>query len=437
MEKTTIIEALARWNFWKKDVDTGFKRDYTDSVFNALKYDKVLTLIGIRRAGKSYILRQVAKKLIDDGIPRENILIANFEEPAFEGIDLQELLKIYDSYKEIIQPEGKPYVFLDEVQEVKKWEKFVRSLNETKEANIIITGSSSKMLSDELATVLTGRQLNFEIWPLSFEEFLKFRGIGIETEKDIALNSGEIKKMIYEYVENGGFPEVVLADNSEIKMKIIADYYDTILNRDIINRYKIREIEKIKALLKYYVTNIASQITYRKISKFLHMPTETISRFSVHFQSAKIIFFVPKFSFSLKEQDNSPRKVYCADNGFFNATGFRFMENKGKLIENSVSVELKRQNKETYYWKDDQQREVDFVVKEGAHIRQLIQVCYDIGNFNTKEREINALLKASEELDCQNLLVITWDYEPEEKIKNKKIVYKPLWKWLLTGNNGI
>lgn len=436
MEKGEIIEALNRWNFWKRNIDVGISRDYTTEIINSLKYKKVTTVIGVRRSGKSYILRQVAKRLVESGIPKENILIVNFEEPKFEDADLKSLTKIYESFKEIIRPKGKPYIFLDEIQEVERWERFVRSINETREAYIIITGSSSKLMSKELSTVLTGRQLTYEIFPLSFMEFLKFKKVEIKTKRDIYLESENIKKYIYEYLEYGGFPEVTLADSEEIKRKIISNYFDTIINRDIVNRFKVRDTDKIRKLAKYYITNISSLITYRKISKFLGIPTETVSRFSSYMEIAKLIFFISKFSFSLKEQENSPRKVYSIDNAFFTTMGYRFMENMGKLMENLVAIELKRRESKnnllkTFYWKNYQQKEVDFVIKEGLKVKKLIQVCYSIEDINTKERELKSLIEASDQLKCKDLLVITWDYEGEERFGKKKIKFLPLWKWLL------
>ena len=437
MEKGDIVGILEKWNFWKKDRDTGVERQITGKIYNALEYNKIITITGVRRCGKSYILRQLVRNIIENGAANESTLIVNFEEPMFEETDLKMLLRIYESYMEIINTGEKPDMFLDEIQEVDRWEKFVRSLNEKKEANIVITGSSSKLMSAELATILTGRQLTFEIFPLSFGEFLVFKKLKIRSTKDVYLNAAKIKKYVWEYIEHGGFPEIVLIEDKEIKSKIVLEYYNTILNRDIIQRYNIRSTEKIKKLAKYYVSNMSSLITYRKLEEFLKIPAETISRFSEHLVTAKLVFFVDRFSFSPKEQERSPRKVYCIDNGFFASIGFRFMENRGKLIENMVAVELKRRQAsnpalEIYYWQDYQQREVDFVVKEGKRIGQLLQVCYNPGEFKTKERELKALVKGAEELKCDDLIVITWDYEAEEKFKDKKVRFLPLWKWLLS-----
>ncbi len=440
MDKGEIIEILESWNFWRREIDTGVPRDKTAEILKALKYDKVITLTGVRRSGKSYILRQLAKELISRGIPGKNILIVNFEIPQFSDSNVDILLKIYEAYLEIIKPEGKPYIFFDEIQEINGWERFIRSLNETKEAYTVITGSSSKLMSEELASLLTGRQLTYEIFPLSFLEFLRFLGIHIKEESDIYLNSRKIKELIYEYLENGGFPEIVLIDEPDIKKKILIDYYETIINRDIIRRYKVREIEKLRNLAKYYLTNISSTITYRKAGNFLEIPTETVSRFSEYLKTAKLIYFVDKFSFSIKEQSRSPKKVYSIDTGLSNAIGFRFRENYGRLMENVVAIELFRKISahplmEIYYWKDTLQHEVDFVVKDEFKIKELIQVCYNIQNPDTRKREIRSLLKASRVLNCKKLLIITWDYSGEEEVEwrgyKARIKYIPLWRWLL------
>jgi hypothetical protein len=435
MESGEIISVLEKWNFWNRDIDTGIRRDHTDAIKPTLDLDKVITLTGVRRCGKSYIARQLAKILIERKIPPENILIVNFEEPYFEGADLNDLVKIYESYREIIKPSGKPYLILDEIQEVSKWEKFVRSINEKKEANIIITGSSSKLMSEELATTLTGRQLTYRIFPLSFKEFLRFKGLEIADEKSAYLNTENIKKFLWEYAESGGFPETALIEDKDIQNRIVFEYYNTIINRDIISRFRIRGVDKIKSLAKYYISNISSPITYRKLSPVLDTPVETLSRFSEYLQTSNIVFFLDRFSFSLKEQQNSPRKVYAIDNSFFTAIGFRFMENRGKLIENLAAVELRRRCEASpslsyFYWKDQQQREVDFVIKEGNKIKQVIQVCYSLDDLQTKEREIKGLKRAAKVLNCKNMSIITWDEEGSIDTEEGKIKIIPLWKWL-------
>jgi len=435
MEKFEILEKLTEWNFWKEDMEVGiFREYYVNEILDRLKLDKVISVIGVRRSGKSTILKQIVKKLIEKNM-RENTLIVNFEDRRWLKLDLEFLNKVYDAYQEIIKPRGKPYIFLDEIQKVEKWERFVRSLNERKEANILITGYSSELMSKELSSLLTGRTLEIEIFPLSFKEFLKFKKLRIKDERDMAFNAAEIRSLFIEYLEFGGFPEIVLVDDKRYKREILWQYFDDIIGKDVIERFNIRNSRKIEILAKYYLTNISSPHTFNSISRFLKIPVETISRYSNYLEISRLISFLKRFSFSLKEQENSPRKVYSIDIGLSNAIGFRFREDFGKIAENIVFLELKRREMksktEIFYWKDSYGKEVDFVVKDDTSIKELIQVCWDISKPNTKERELKALIKAGKELKCRNLKVITWDYEGREEFKNKRIEFIPLWRWLL------
>lgn len=421
------------WNFWEKEHDIGTERPhYTDLILKLLKKtNQIICITGVRRSGKSTIMKQVIKKLIGEGTSSHETLYINFEDDRFLKRDMSLLRGCYELYLEKLLP-NLPYLFLDEVQEVEDWERFARSLHERKEAKLCVSGSSSKLLSEELATLLSGRHVTVSIYPLGFGEFLEFEGIKADNELEIIANKHKIRNALNRYVESGGFPEVVL---SEEKTRILLSYYETVITKDVVRRYRIREVEKLETLAKYYLTNISSSVTFNRISRFLKIPLATVERFSYYLKNANLIFFISRFSHSVKEQENSPRKVYSVDVGLSNAIGFRFSENLGRIIENIVAIELMRKKvenplQEIYYWRDHQQREVDFVLKEGPQVKQLVQVCYSIEDFNTKERELKSLVKASKELKCNNLLVITWDYESEED-KGEKIQFTPLWKWLL------
>jgi len=441
MTKEQIIEVLNHWNFWNRDIDVGlFRFEYLHKLLEFLETDKIISIVGVRRSGKSTLIRQMARTLVERGVERERILIINFEEPSFEGTDLNFLLNIYSAFLEIIKPPDKPYIFLDEVQNIDKWEKFVRSLNKKKEAFLVIIGSSSKLLSQELSSILTGRQLYFEIFPLSFKEFLGFKGLKIEEEKHVLLNSLKIKKSLREYLFWGGFPEVVLNKNEEFKRRVLISYYEDIINRDVAQRYRVKKLDKLKTLAHFYLTNISSYISFNRISRFIHLPVETVRRFSSYIEASNLVFFIKRFSFSLKEQENSPRKVYSIDTGLSNMVGFKFSRKFGQLAENIVALKLREEQAknpsiEIYYWKNHYaDKEVDFLVKEENSIKKLIQVCWDIGDFETKEREIKSLTKAMRELSLNEGLIITEELEDEEKIKDKKIIYRPLWKWILEEN---
>ncbi|MEM4258319.1 MAG: ATP-binding protein [Candidatus Thermoplasmatota archaeon] len=435
MRKETILEILSDWNLWAKQIDTGIQREqYRNELQSLLENtDQIICITGVRRCGKSTLIKQVAHKLSEQK-GKNNTLIVNFEDERFTDRTLQTLRDIYDCYQEKVQPtEKKPLLFLDEIQNVSEWERFVRGMHERKEASLLVSGSSSKLLSAELATLLTGRHIIFTLYPLSFKEFLFFNNISIRSELDVVTSRSDIKKLLTEYLGNGGFPEVVLSTE---KKRILLSYFDTIITRDIIERFRIREREKIRSLAKFYLTNMSSSVTFNKVAQFLSLPLTTVERFSSYLESAYLLFFIKRYSPSFKEQEKAPRKVYAIDSGLSNAIGFRFIENQGRLMENVVAVELKRRQTmnsalEVFYWKDYQQREVDFILKEGTKIRQLIQVTATIENMNTKEREVRSLLKAMDEFSLEEGLILTDDFDGEEQINGKKIRYKPLWKWLL------
>jgi len=435
MERDLILEILNDWNFWRKELDAGKKRqEYVNSCLDFLKPNVIVAIIGVRRSGKSYLMRQVAKELAKKGIKKEELLIINFEDVRFTEFSTKLLNDIYEIYLEVLKPTSKPFIFLDEIHNVPKWEKWVRTIHELNKAKIIISGSSSKLLAGELATVLTGRHLDVTIFPLSFKEFLLFKNIEIKDELDLISKKIEIKRALNEYSEFGGFPEVVL---NEEKRQLLSKYFEDVVTKDVEKRYKIRKGEKLRSLTRFYLTNIANPITFSSLSKFLKISKNTIEKFSNYLEDAHALFFVKKFSFSFKEQEKSARKVYAIDPGLSNVIGFRFSENRGKLMENMIAVEILRKkslnlNLDFYYWKDYQQNEVDFVVKDGFDVKQLIQVTYANSKDEIEKREIKSLAKASKELKCKNLLLITWDYEDEILTNKTKIKCLPIWRWLLT-----
>jgi predicted AAA+ superfamily ATPase len=438
MYKRDVIEILEDWNFWNRSLETGIERSfYLSQLEKLLTTRQIIVVTGARRSGKSFLMRQLAKKLIENGVEKNSTLIVNFEDPRFTELNAKNLQEIYEIYLELLSPKKKPYIFLDEIQEVKNWEKFVRSLHELQKAHIIISGSNAKLLSKELSTLLTGRHVDITVFPLSFSEFLNFNNIYLKNRLDIAGKRIEIKKLLREYIEFGSYPEVVL---SKLKKEILLNYYADVLNKDLIRRYKIRKNEKLETLARFYLTNISHSITFNSIEKFLGISADTVEKFSGYFEDVYLLFFLKRFSYGIKEQEKSPRKVYCIDTGLSNTIGFKFSQNVGKLAENIVLLELKRReardlNFKVYYWKDVSNRETDFVIKEGTKVTKLIQVCWDIANFETKKREVIGLLKSMEEFQLKEGIIITEDYTAEETINNRKIKFLPLWEWLLNENS--
>ncbi|MBI2136173.1 ATP-binding protein [Candidatus Woesearchaeota archaeon] len=438
MDKNILAEILNDWNCWKNNLESGKPRDnYVDLCLRYLDVNVATTIIGVRRSGKSYLMRQMIRKLIAKGIDKKNILMVNFDDKRFTEFYPELLDEIYSIYLELMMPDKMPFVFFDEIQNVPNWERWVRTMHELGKAKIIISGSSSKMLHGELATLLTGRHLDIFIFPLSLSEILGFKQIHLNDKLDIISRSHEIRNALNELFEYGGFPEVLL---SKEKKQLLLAYFDDILVNDIEKRYNIHESQKLRSLARFYLTNASNTITFNSLSKHLSLSPATIEKFTSYFEEVNLLFFIKRFSFKVKEQEKAARKVYSIDVGLSNAIGFQFSQNIGKIIENITAIELKKQEKldpntEIYYWQDVKGKEVDFVVKRKQNVEQLIQVCQKMDELKTKEREIHALLIAGSDLKCRNLLVITLDYEAEEYHEwfgmKGKIKFLPIMKWLL------
>lgn len=333
-----MLKILEDWNFWKKDLEAGIARPfYLDRLKRFLATNQIMVIKGARRSGKSFIMRQLVKELVSAGTDKKNILMVNFEDPRFTELNTETLQQIYETYLEFLNPKGMPFVFLDEVQEVKGWEKWVRTLHELRKVQIIISGSNAKLLSKELATLLTGRHLDITTFPLSFREYMVFNNVSLKDKLDMVNKEIEIKGLLRKYLEFGSFPEVVLSTE---KKEILLQFFEDVLDKDLIRRFKIRKPDKLKSLAKFYLSNASSLTTFSSIEKFLGASADTVEKFSGYLETAYLLFFLKRFSFKVKEQEKSPRKVYAIDTGLVNTIGFRFSENAGRLAENVVFLEL-------------------------------------------------------------------------------------------------
>lgn len=430
MKRHEILEVLADWNFWKMELDTGIERtELVGGIKRLAGLGEIVVVSGVRRCGKSTLLLQFCRSLIESGARKEDILIVNLEDPRLKKPDLDLLNGIYEAYTTELNPQKRHYVVLDEVQAVEGWEKFARFLHENRKAGVFVTGSSSKLLSSEYSTVLSGRHVDTEAYPLSFREFLRFRGVELKDRLDLVSKRHELRRLATEYVKWGGFPKACLLREERDKKEILNAYFRDIIIKDVVMRHRIREVEKLEELARYYLTNVSSLQSFNNVRKVLGVSIDTVERFSAYLSEVYLVFFASKFSFSRKEQILNPKKAYCIDNGLRNAAGFVFSDDLGRLMENTVFLELKRMKKEVFYWKG--KGEVDFVVKDGTKPLRLVQACYDIEDKDVKSREVGALAEAMDELKLKEGLVITWDYESDEKSGGKTIRYVPLWKWLL------
>lgn len=396
------------------------ERGAADNYSGKLENPLIKVIIGPRRSGKSFFAIHFLKK-------QGNFGYVNFDDETlagsadYDGI-VAAMNHVYGAPK---------YVLFDEIQNLPKWELFANRL-QRQGYNLTLTGSNANLLSRELATHLTGRHVLIDVIPFSFREFLGF-------EKN-ELTTAEIREKLFEYLVYGGYPE------PRMKHLDYKEYLSTLLTstiyKDIVKRHKVRFAQGVEDLALYLLSNVAREYSYNTLSKMTRCKSvHTIEKYIGYLEEAFLFFRINRFSFKVREQLASNKKIYCIDNGFIHAKAFQTGPDRGRLYENAVAIRLKKAELDgrssVYYWKNPQQEEVDFVVKEGTKVTQLIQVCCNVQNPETKKREIRALLKAGRELKCDNLTLITEDQDEGEEeaewfgIKGR-IKCVPLWKWLLS-----
>ncbi|MDP2753396.1 MAG: ATP-binding protein, partial [Nitrospirota bacterium] len=345
-----IVEQNKHWE--KYPIDAGFPRVVLADLVKYLNIRQIVALIGVRRSGKSTIARQLINFLIKEKRANpKNILFLNLESPLLNQFksDPGNLQKIFDEYLELVEPEGKVFVFLDEAQFFSDWQVFVKSLYERGGVKFFITGSNSRLLSAEMATLLSGRSIAKNIYPFNFREMAGIRKIKIGDRTEIIRNEGKLKKVFGEYLKDGGFPEIVLEKRREIKKEILANYYKNILYQDIVPRFEVKKTKEIENLLLYLFSNIGQKYSYNSLAEFLKMNDKTVKEYIGFFEKSFLLFEVSNYQFSLKKQENYPKKAYAIDNGFIGAVSFSFSENFGRFLENTVFLGFLEAGKEVYY----------------------------------------------------------------------------------------
>jgi len=412
MEKTIIKQTiLEQREFFEREEDI-VKRAVPESL---LKTQKIVVITGIRRCGKSTLLKEISGKF-------KNHAYANFEDERFLEFTAKDFNTLLEIFLEL-DPKTDT-LFFDEIQNIPGWEKFVRRLF-TEGYKIFVTGSSSNLLSSEIATSITGRNLKHELFPFSFKEYLLYRKFKVRdtyTTKEKAALSGHFE----DYVKYGGFPEIVKSRNEKELMEI----YQDILIKDLLVRLQIRDSKDFRDLSMYLLSNISRKMSYNSLKNLLGFSnTSKVKNYVEFLEEAYLFFTLNKYSPSLKKQLLSPRKVYSIDTGLVNAVSFMFSENAGSLLENIVFLELKRCFKEIYYHED--KKECDFLIKEKERIVQAIQVTVSIADPNTEKREIEGLMEAMERYDLKEGYIITKDTEKTIDLEGRTVYVKPVITWLL------
>ena len=426
-----MIEALAEWNEWwsTKEIDNelvGRKREMSGNAEDFFSFKEIKTLTGLRRTGKSTMLYQLINHLLKIiKIDPARILFVNFEDPILSKTKLSE---IFDEYQTHINPHEKPYIFLDEVHRCKEWVLFLRKLYDLKKIEqAFITDSSSKFIKSEFAGVITGREINITVFPLSIKEYLAWKDIEIRAPYTREAKN-KIKNSLGSYLQWGGLPDVVLKSSDTHKKILLNDYLSDIIHKDIVERYNVN-YQKIKTLVDYLVANTGALFSPRKYSRTYGLSLDALNTYMGYLNEVFLFYYIPKFDYSIRTQQLSSKKIYLGDTGFYGSVGFRFSENMGRLYENVVFLALQRKGKEIYYWHG--KGECDFIVKDGIKLETAVQVCYHLEP-DVKEREQRGLLEAMETLKIKEGLIITEKKEGQEKFRNCSIHYIPLWKYLLS-----
>jgi len=432
--KDIIKTILYEWK--ERKLPEVIEREINIEGYVKMPIRKIIAISGFRRVGKTYLLFGFIKKLLRK-YSKEEVIYINFEDERIP-LDTEFLTLLLPTIFETFNKKVK-FLFLDEIHIIPQWSKWVRRIYDTENINIFITGSSSKLGSREIPTELRGRALDVKVYPLSFKEFLKFKREKIDFEKTkySLKEKAKLNRLLEEYIYYGGMPEVVLSDK-ERKLEILQEYYRTVLRRDIIDRFRVKNQEGLSVLLRLLLNSKYFSIskTYKTLKSMNYeIGKGTLQRYVSYIEDSYFVNFLRVFSPKIKNRMQTQRKIYFIDNGFITALSIKFSKNWGRLYENFIFNELSRRNNEVFYWKNHFGKEVDFVIVKDFKVIELLQVCYEVDEENIK-REEKSLVSASNELNSHNLKVITKEFETEKKVKGKRIKYIPLWKWLISSEKG-
>lgn len=386
-----------------------------------LKTSLIKVITGPRRAGKSVMALQLLKE--------KKFAYLNFDDDALlKQFDEDEILQgLYQVYS------GFEYLLLDEIQNLKRWELWVNKLYR-RGINMVITGSNSRLLSHELASSLTGRYIQITVLPFSFSEVMRFTNPSIIFKKqETPIEKGKLLALLQNYLFNGGFPETLL--NQGILKNYLSSLFDSILLKDVLKRFRVRQTQQLYDLSNYMLSNYTNYFTFNQVKESLDFNSvATVQKFVGYLEEPYLFQHLTRYDTKIKNQQKAAQKIYIIDNGFVKARSFKLSPNYGRLLENLVFVELLRRHYQPglnlFYYRTRNNHEIDFLLRRGNRIEQLIQVCFSIDQSKTIKRELNALIEASQELKCSKLLLITWDKEEVIEQKNLKIEVVPAYKWL-------
>jgi predicted AAA+ superfamily ATPase len=434
LDKTEILEILNDWNFWVKELPNTFVREvYEDKISSLMAYDEILVIKGIRRSGKSTLMINQIKNFLKNGVEKRDILYVNLEDPRFVNhLNLELLEKIKDVYLEYVIPSKKPYIFLDEIQNIPNFEKWLNKEYELKNSVLTISGSNSSMLSSEIASVLSGRYLSIDVMPLGFREFLGFKELEVNSLLDFVNQKNKVNRKFEEYLKYGGFPKV-LEYKVEDKKELLLSYKDSILLKDIVARYKLKNYNILNEIAAFLLANSGIIQSVTKLKNSFKISHDMASSYLEYLKNAFLIYEVKKFDYSIKKQNLNDKKYYSADLGLSNIFRVANLQHRGSDIETVVFLELIRRGYKVYYYKTSSGYECDFLIELNGKITALLQVSKTLKDEKTLKREIKGLIKTKDELNLKDtsLQIVTEDKSTDMEFENEKVNVLNILEWLL------
>lgn len=433
MKKDKIFEILNDWNFWLSPLPETFARvDYENEIAFKSTADEVIVIKGVRRSGKTTLLLNEIKRIVESGVDIKNVLFVNFEDQRFSMFDEHSLLQdIKDVYLEYIKPSGDIVIMLDEVQNISGWEKWVLKEYELTQNKLYVTGSNSHLLSSEFSTALTGRYLDIEVFPLDFKEYISFNNIEVSSKAILIHNKVKLKQLFNDFMEFGGFPKIVLLDEKKLRKETLKTYYDSILLKDIVTRYKLKNFSVLNELALFLLSNNSTINAYNKLKNNFKTSFDTIRDYMEYLFNSYMVLSINKFDYSYKKQIANPKKIYAIDVGFSNNVSFNISKKIGQNLENIIYLELRRKEKEIFYYKTTNGLEVDFLIKQDDSLT-LVQVCATLENEDTFKRELRVFAQAQKELNTNiRAIVVTFDETEIVEYNGIKVEIINVLEWLL------
>ena len=400
IRKEVLKEIIESQRDWIQRLDSGIQREILENI--RLSPTKAVVISGIRRCGKSTLLKQIMEQ-------QKEFYYLNLEDPRLEGFESKDFTKVQEIFEETYGQSG--VYFFDEIQNIPNWETFIRYLIDRKK-KIALTGSNASLLSRELGSKLTGRHKRVELYPLSYREFLDMTG------------KNPSEDTYKEYLHTGGFPEYIKEKDETDLNELLKD----VIMRDIATRHSIRNTTILEKIALYLLSHTGNEYSYNSLKHMFHMKAvQSVIDYISYFEDSYLIFTIPRFSYSYKKQQVNPKKAFSIDNGLSKVNTIAFSKDTGKMLENDVFTELRRHNETIFYFQEN--GECDFLIKEKEKITQAIQVCTRLNEEN-QDREINGLFEALEMFKLKTGLLLTLDEEDQFERDGKIVLVRPVWKWL-------